>query len=79
MIPLKGFWSILSGLFQAEPHRPMVGPAPSFPGYNLRSMTLPFLRSQKPLGVNLGFSFLKTLKECFYFLLCCWCIKELLD
>uniref|UniRef100_A0A674JMV3 Lens epithelial protein n=1 Tax=Terrapene triunguis TaxID=2587831 RepID=A0A674JMV3_9SAUR len=32
-----------------------------------------------PVGLNLSYWLLDVLRECAYVLLCCWCIKELLD
>uniref|UniRef100_A0A452HDS0 Lens epithelial protein n=1 Tax=Gopherus agassizii TaxID=38772 RepID=A0A452HDS0_9SAUR len=32
-----------------------------------------------PVGLNLSYWLLDILRECAYVLLCCWCIKELLD
>ncbi|DBA13445.1 TPA: hypothetical protein GDO54_018575 [Pyxicephalus adspersus] len=55
----------------------MVPLAPFSMGSALRS--LPFPRYKNWMGVNVGYSMLQSLKECLYFLLCCWCIKELLD
>ncbi|XP_073493429.1 FAD synthase-like isoform X2 [Phyllobates terribilis] len=79
MIPLKKQRCAVLPLCQAEPHRPMVPFAPFSMGQALRSMTLPVPGYKNVMGMNLGYSVLQSLKECLYFLLCCWCIKELLD
>ncbi|XP_035259497.1 lens epithelial cell protein LEP503 [Anguilla rostrata] len=36
-------------------------------------------RGKNFFGGNFGYGFIQSLKECLYFLLCCWCIKEILD
>lgn len=76
MIPFGKHNTRLPPLCQAEPRRPFV---PFSMGQALRSMSLPFPRYKNWMGSNMGYSFLKSMKECLYFLLCCWCIKELLD
>ncbi|MEE6491770.1 hypothetical protein FKM82_016360 [Ascaphus truei] len=53
--------------------------APFSLGQTLRDMTVPVPRYKNVLGTNTGYSLLQSLKECAYFLLCCWCIKEVLD
>lgn len=35
--------------------------------------------SKDPVGLSLRYWLLDALRECVYLLLCCWCIKELLD
>ncbi|KAG8535178.1 hypothetical protein GDO81_029258 [Engystomops pustulosus] len=80
MIPLKRQRCVVPTLCQAEPHRPPMLPfAPFSMGQVLRNMSLPFPRYKSGMGFGTGFTFLQSLKECVYFLLCCWCIKELLD
>lgn len=79
MIPLKRQRGVVPSLCHAEPHRPMVPFAPFSMGQALWNMTLPFPRYKNAMGMNFGYSFLRSLKECLYVLLCCWCVKELLD
>uniref|UniRef100_A0A8C5Q8T2 Lens epithelial cell protein LEP503 n=1 Tax=Leptobrachium leishanense TaxID=445787 RepID=A0A8C5Q8T2_9ANUR len=62
-----------------QPSTPMVPLAPFSLGQALRNMSLPFPRYKNAAGMNYGSSFLQSMKECLYFLLCCWCVKELLD
>ncbi|KAG9471022.1 hypothetical protein GDO78_016135 [Eleutherodactylus coqui] len=79
MVPLRRQHPAVPTLCHAEPHRPMLPLAPFSMGQALRNMTLPLPRYKNVLGANMGYSFLQSLKECLYFLLCCWCVKELLD
>ncbi|CAJ0940154.1 unnamed protein product [Ranitomeya imitator] len=79
MIPRKRQHCAVAPLCQAEPHRSVIPFAPFSMGQMLQSMTLPVPRYKNVMGMNLGYNVLQSLKECLYFLLCCWCIKELLD
>uniref|UniRef100_A0A8C3IP99 Lens epithelial cell protein LEP503 n=1 Tax=Chrysemys picta bellii TaxID=8478 RepID=A0A8C3IP99_CHRPI len=45
----------------------------------VRGMVLPGPLPKGPVGLNRSFWLLDVLRECAYLLLCCWCIKELLD
>ncbi|XP_061086955.1 lens epithelial cell protein LEP503 [Conger conger] len=38
-----------------------------------------FGRGKNFFGGNFAYGIIRSLKECMYFLLCCWCIKEILD
>ncbi|XP_015192190.1 lens epithelial cell protein LEP503 [Lepisosteus oculatus] len=62
-----------------QPQRPVPQAAPSSVGHTLRDMALGFGRNKNLLGANFSYGLLQSLKECLYFLLCCWCIKEILD
>ncbi|KAG9275876.1 lens epithelial cell protein LEP503 [Astyanax mexicanus] len=62
-----------------HPQRPLPQAMPSSLGQNLRDAALGFGRSKNVLGGNIAYGFIQSLKECLYFLLCCWCIKEILD
>uniref|UniRef100_A0A8C4RLG2 Lens epithelial protein n=1 Tax=Erpetoichthys calabaricus TaxID=27687 RepID=A0A8C4RLG2_ERPCA len=62
-----------------QPQRPMPHAAPFSPGRQFRDMALGFGRHKNLLGTNFAYGLIQSLKECLYFLLCCWCIKEILD
>uniref|UniRef100_A0A670JIP5 Lens epithelial protein n=1 Tax=Podarcis muralis TaxID=64176 RepID=A0A670JIP5_PODMU len=42
-----------------------------------RPLALPYYKSGNV--VSLGYWALQALRECLYVLLCCWCLKEILD
>uniref|UniRef100_A0A3P9I5G1 Lens epithelial protein n=2 Tax=Oryzias latipes TaxID=8090 RepID=A0A3P9I5G1_ORYLA len=48
-------------------------------GQRLRDLTMGLGQGKNVLGGSFGYGFLQSFKECLYFLLCCWCIKEILD
>eukprot|EP00064_Thunnus_orientalis_P005174 superscaffoldBa00000495_g5187 len=48
-------------------------------GQHLRDIAMGLGRGKNFLGGNFAYSFIQSVKECLYFLLCCWCIKEILD
>ncbi|KAG7262889.1 hypothetical protein CRUP_032734 [Coryphaenoides rupestris] len=52
---------------------------PSSLGQGLRDMAMGLGRGKNLLGGNVAHGFIRSMKECLYFLLCCWCIKEILD
>ncbi|XP_056299488.1 lens epithelial cell protein LEP503 [Pseudoliparis swirei] len=62
-----------------HPQRPLpqATPSSSSLGQQLRDMGLG--RGKNFLGGNAAYGFIHSVKECLYFLLCCWCIKEILD
>ncbi|KAK1151560.1 lens epithelial cell protein LEP503 [Acipenser oxyrinchus oxyrinchus] len=62
-----------------QPQHPVPQAAPSSLGRGLRDMALGFGRQKNLLGMNAGYGLIQSAKECLYFLLCCWCIKELID
>ncbi|XP_013880881.1 lens epithelial cell protein LEP503 [Austrofundulus limnaeus] len=66
-----------------HPQRPLpqAMPASSSPsaGQHLQNLAMGLGRGKNFLGGNLAYGFVQSLKECLYFLLCCWCIKEILD
>lgn len=67
-----------------HPQRPLPQAVPSSSssstlGQHLRDMAMGFGRGKNFLGGNFAYSFIQSVKECLYFLLCCWCIKEILD
>uniref|UniRef100_A0A8C6TS98 Lens epithelial protein n=1 Tax=Neogobius melanostomus TaxID=47308 RepID=A0A8C6TS98_9GOBI len=65
-----------------HPQRPLpqAMPAPSSSlGQFLRDMAMGQGRGKNFLGGNFTYGFIQSAKECLYFLLCCWCIKEILD
>lgn len=61
------------------PQRPMAQAVPPTLGQNLRDLAYGFGRGKNLLGGNIAYGVIQSLKECLYFLLCCWCIKEILD
>lgn len=67
--------------FDMHPQRPLPQAMPTSPslGQTLRDAALGFGRGKNLLGGNIAYGFIQSLKECLYFLLCCWCIKEILD
>ncbi|XP_010788878.1 lens epithelial cell protein LEP503 [Notothenia coriiceps] len=73
-MPLLRF---LSGAM--HPQRPQAMPSSSSLGQNLRDMAMGLGRGKNLLGGNVAYGFIQSVKECLYFLLCCWCIKEILD
>ncbi|XP_066578307.1 lens epithelial cell protein LEP503 [Amia ocellicauda] len=64
-----------------HPQRPTPTASPASPslGHTLRNMALGLGRNKSLLGSNFAYGLIQSLKECLYFLLCCWCIKEILD
>ncbi|XP_030639537.1 lens epithelial cell protein LEP503 [Chanos chanos] len=62
-----------------QPQRPLPQATPGSLGQNLRDMAMGFGRGKNLIGPNFAYGFIQSLKECLYFLLCCWCIKEILD
>ncbi|XP_067095032.1 lens epithelial cell protein LEP503 [Osmerus mordax] len=62
-----------------HPQRPLPQAMPSSFGQNLRDMAMGLGRGKNFLGGNIAYGFIQSFKECLYFLLCCWCIKEILD
>ncbi|XP_061838567.1 lens epithelial cell protein LEP503 [Nerophis lumbriciformis] len=75
---------LLSGAMHPQRPLPQAVPAassssPSSLGQQLRDMAMGLGRGKNFLGGNVAYGFVQSLKECLYFLLCCWCIKEILD
>ncbi|RXN05468.1 SHC-transforming 1 isoform X1 [Labeo rohita] len=64
---------------EMHPQRPMPQAMPSSLGQNLRDAALRMGHGKNLLGGNVAYGVIQSLKECLYFLLCCWCIKEILD
>ncbi|XP_061572863.1 lens epithelial cell protein LEP503 [Cololabis saira] len=63
-----------------HPQRPLPQAMPSSSlGQQIRDMAMGMGRGKNLLGGNFAYSFIQSVKECLYFLLCCWCIKEILD
>ncbi|XP_057195194.1 lens epithelial cell protein LEP503 [Triplophysa rosa] len=62
-----------------HPQRPQPHAMPSSLGQNLRDAALRMGHGKNLLGGNVAYGVIQSLKECLYFLLCCWCIKEILD
>ncbi|XP_034410184.1 lens epithelial cell protein LEP503 [Cyclopterus lumpus] len=63
-----------------HPQRPLPQATPSSSlGQHLRDMAMGLGRGKNFLGGNVAYGFIQSVKECLYFLLCCWCIKEILD
>ncbi|XP_053183851.1 lens epithelial cell protein LEP503 [Scomber scombrus] len=65
-----------------HPQRPLPQAMPassSSLGQHLRDIAMGLGRGKNFLGGNFAYSFIQSMKECLYFLLCCWCIKEILD
>ncbi|XP_028327255.1 lens epithelial cell protein LEP503 [Gouania willdenowi] len=65
-----------------HPQRPLpqaVPVPPSSLGGHLRDLAMGLGRGKNFLGGNVAYGFIQSVKECLYFLLCCWCIKEILD
>ncbi|XP_056619154.1 lens epithelial cell protein LEP503 [Triplophysa dalaica] len=62
-----------------HPQRPQTHAMPSSLGQNFRDAALRMGRGKNLLGGNVAYGVTQSLKECLYFLLCCWCIKEILD
>lgn len=62
-----------------HPQRPLPQAMPSSLRQNLRDMAMGLGRGKNFLGGNMAYGFIQSLKECLYFVLCCWCIKEILD
>ncbi|XP_023695510.1 lens epithelial cell protein LEP503 [Paramormyrops kingsleyae] len=48
-------------------------------GQNLHNAALGIARGKNFLGSSFAYSIFQWLKDCLYVLLCCWCIKEILD
>ena len=71
--------SQLSSSGAMHPQRPLPQAMPSSFGQNLRDMAMGLGRGKNFLGGNIAYGFIQSFKECLYFLLCCWCIKEILD
>nr|XP_057939963.1 lens epithelial cell protein LEP503 [Doryrhamphus excisus] len=72
----------LSGAMHPQRPLPQAMPASSSSsslGQQLRNMAMGLGRGKNFLGGNVAYGFVQSLKECLYFLLCCWCIKEILD
>ncbi|XP_063054329.1 lens epithelial cell protein LEP503 [Engraulis encrasicolus] len=67
--------------FNMHPQRPLPQAMPMPPnlGQTLRDAALGIGRGKNLLGGNIAYGLIQSLKECLYFLLCCWCIKEILD
>ncbi|XP_018621425.1 lens epithelial cell protein LEP503 [Scleropages formosus] len=59
--------------------QPLPQAMPASIGQSLRDAALGFARGKNLLGSNFAYGLIQSLKECLYFLLCCWCIKEILD
>ena len=70
-------WSVSA--WSMHPERPLPQAMPSSLGQNLRDMAMGLGRGKNLLGGNIAYGFIRSMKECLYFLLCCWCIKEILD
>ncbi|KAF4103272.1 hypothetical protein G5714_016155 [Onychostoma macrolepis] len=64
---------------EMHPQRPLPQAMPSSLGQNLRDAALRMGHGKNLLGGNVAYGVIQSLKECLYFLLCCWCIKEILD
>ncbi|XP_068995455.1 lens epithelial cell protein LEP503 [Embiotoca jacksoni] len=63
-----------------HPQRPLPQAMPSSSlGQHLRDLAMGLGRGKNFLGGNFAYGFIQSVKECLYFLLCCWCIKEILD
>ncbi|KAJ0000432.1 hypothetical protein NQD34_012274 [Periophthalmus magnuspinnatus] len=66
-----------------HPQRPLPQAMPTPPssslGQQLRDIAMGLGRGKNFLGGKFAYGFIQSLKECLYFLLCCWCIKEILD
>uniref|UniRef100_A0A671NV24 Lens epithelial protein n=1 Tax=Sinocyclocheilus anshuiensis TaxID=1608454 RepID=A0A671NV24_9TELE len=62
-----------------QPQRLLPQAMPSSLGQNLRDAALRMGLGKNLLGGNVAYGVIQSLKECLYFLLCCWCIKEILD
>ncbi|XP_065101816.1 lens epithelial cell protein LEP503 [Paramisgurnus dabryanus] len=62
-----------------HPQRPFTQAMPSSLGRNLRDAALGMGHGKNLLGGNVAYGVIQSLKECLYLLLCCWCIKEILD
>ncbi|XP_077576802.1 lens epithelial cell protein LEP503 [Stigmatopora nigra] len=81
------FIQALSPLFSEamHPQRPLPQAMPASStsssrlGQQLRNMAMGLGSGKNFLGGNVAYGFVQSLKECLYFLLCCWCIKEILD
>ncbi|KAL0172178.1 hypothetical protein M9458_032489 [Cirrhinus mrigala] len=70
---------IARALHAMHPQRPLPQAMPSSLGQNLRDAALRMGHGKNLLGGNVAYGVIQSLKECLYFLLCCWCIKEILD
>ncbi|XP_061885924.1 lens epithelial cell protein LEP503 [Entelurus aequoreus] len=75
---------LFSGAMHPQRPLPQAVPAassspPSSLGQQLRDMAMGLGRGKNFLGGNVAYGFVQSLKECLYFVLCCWCIKEILD
>lgn len=62
-----------------HPPRPLAQAVPGSLGQNLRDLAYGFGHGKNLLGRNVAYGVIQSFKECLYFLLCCWCIKEILD
>ncbi|XP_027008986.1 lens epithelial cell protein LEP503 [Tachysurus fulvidraco] len=62
-----------------NPLHPLPQAVPVSLGQNLRNLAHGFGHGKSLLGRNFAYGVIQSLKECLYFLLCCWCIKEILD
>ncbi|XP_060726759.1 lens epithelial cell protein LEP503 [Tachysurus vachellii] len=62
-----------------NPPHPLPQAVPVSLGKNLRDLAYGFGHGKNKLGRNFSYGVIQSLKECLYFLLCCWCIKEILD
>ncbi|KAG7262891.1 hypothetical protein CRUP_032736 [Coryphaenoides rupestris] len=69
-------WAVGAGQGKEEEHTAAM---PSSLGQGLRDMAMGLGRGKNLLGGNVAHGFIRSMKECLYFLLCCWCIKEILD
>ncbi|XP_017280492.1 lens epithelial cell protein LEP503 [Kryptolebias marmoratus] len=58
---------------------PATAAASSSLGQHLRDLAMGLGRGKNFLRGNFAYGFIQSVKECLYFLLCCWCIKEILD
>ncbi|KAG7469444.1 hypothetical protein MATL_G00129110 [Megalops atlanticus] len=55
-----------------HPQRPLPQASPYSLGQNLRDVALRLGRGKNLLGSNIAYGVIQSLKECLYFLLCCW-------
>ncbi|XP_074509728.1 lens epithelial cell protein LEP503 [Sebastes fasciatus] len=64
-----------------HPQRPLpqAMPTSSSLGKHLRDLAMGLGKGKNFMGGNVAYGFIQSAKECLYFLLCCWCIKEILD
>ncbi|XP_056123759.1 lens epithelial cell protein LEP503 [Rhinichthys klamathensis goyatoka] len=62
-----------------NPERPLPRAMPSSLGQDLGDAAMRMGRDKGMQGGNMAYGTIQSLKDCLYFLLCCWCIKEILD